>query len=156
MEIIQVAIANTPYASALREVLLQSGSWEVVCVDVPDASREGVLVLDPEHLERLPRPLRNPERVVLLTRNEPADLSRAWDAGVTSVIYDNDPLNTAVLAIMAAQLKAPKARTVRCRMGLRNRTPRLPGTEDADGGLGPPSDPSHLPGYGDPPKRQDF
>jgi hypothetical protein len=108
METIQVAIADSPYASALRELLVRNGGWDVVCVETPDLNREGVMVLDPEHLEQLPFPLQNPDRVVLIARNDPRCLARAWEAGVNSVIFDKDPLNTAVLAIMAARLRIVK------------------------------------------------
>jgi hypothetical protein len=110
MEVIQVAISNSPYAVALREVLVRSGNWEVECVEAPDLTRDGVMVLDCDHLSRLPLPLVNPERVVLLARRDAHSLSRAWDAGVNSVIFDRDPLNTAVLAVMAARLRVAKAR----------------------------------------------
>ena len=105
---IQVAIANIPYASALRELLIRNGSDEVRCVDVPDPTREGLMVLDPEHLECLPVPLSNPDRVVLIAHNDPASLSRAWEVGVNSVVFENDSMNTAVLAIMGARLRAAK------------------------------------------------
>lgn len=108
METIQVAIADSPYASALRDLLIRNGGWEVISVDNPDPEREGVMVLDPEHLERLTFPLQNPDRVVLIARNDPRCLARAWEAGVNSVIFDKDPLNTAVLAIMAARLRIGK------------------------------------------------
>jgi hypothetical protein len=110
MEVIQVAISNAPYATALREMLVRSGNWSVQCVDVPDPDREGVMVVDCDHLARLPMPLLNPECVILVARKDPLSLTRAWDAGVSSVIFDKDPLNTAVLAVMAARLRLAKAR----------------------------------------------
>lgn len=113
MDTIQVALADTPYAQALRELLLRNGACEVVCVESPDPGREGVLVLDTEHLERLSAPIPHPEKLVLIARNEPGCLSRAWDAGVTSVVYDKDPLATAVLAVMAARLRASKPQAIR-------------------------------------------
>lgn len=106
MDTIQVAISDASYAESLREVLLRNGGWEVLCLDRPDSSRGGVMVLDTDHLAMLPRPLPNPERVVLIARNESDDLTRAWEAGINSVIKSTDPLNTAVLAIMAARLRA--------------------------------------------------
>jgi len=108
METIQVSISNTPYAAALRELLARNGNWQVLCVDLPDPSREGILVLDPDCLRRLPLPLRNPERIVLITRNDPDDLTRAWEAGVTSVVFDKDPLNTALLAVLSARLRVSR------------------------------------------------
>ena len=108
METIQVAITDAPYAAALREFLERSGSWEVLCVDRPDPDRDGVMVLDSVHLGLLRQPISNPERVVLIAGNDSGDLARAWEAGVNSVITDKDPLNTAMLAIMAARLRAGK------------------------------------------------
>ena len=112
MDTIQIALADTPYANALRDLLLRNGACEVYCVDSPDSNQAGVLVLDPEHLDRLAAPIQHPDRLVLIARNEPRSLARAWDAGVTSVVYDKDPLATAVLAIMAARLRVSKAQTL--------------------------------------------
>jgi len=108
METIQVAITDAAYGAALRELLVRNGSWEVLCVDRPDPDRDGVMVLDSEHLGLLRQPISNPERVVLIARNDSGDLARAWEAGVNSVITDKDPLNTAMLAIMAARLRTGK------------------------------------------------
>jgi len=109
MDTIQVAIADASYRAALCEILVRNGSWSVRCVEDPDPACEGVLVLDPEHLGRLALPIQHPDRVVLIASNEPAHLSRAWEAGVNSVVFKKDPLNTAVLAIMSARLRVPKA-----------------------------------------------
>ncbi len=108
METIQVAITNTAYLDALRALLARDGEWRVLAVETPDPGREGVLVVDPEHLDRISRPIPRPERVVLIARNEPRYLKRAWEAGVNSVVFESDPLNTALLAIMAARLEAAK------------------------------------------------
>jgi DNA-binding NarL/FixJ family response regulator len=78
-------------------------------VDVPDPRIEGVIVLDAQALDRLPSRTSNPERVVLITRNDPDALARAWEAGVVSVVSESDPMNTAMLAIMAARLQIAKA-----------------------------------------------
>lgn len=106
MDVVQLAISNAPYASALREALERSGNWDVRCVETPNLEAPGVVVVDSDALERLPRPLPHPERVVLVTTNEPAELSRAWDAGIVSLVFQKDPLNTALLAILAARLRA--------------------------------------------------
>ncbi len=130
MDTIQVALADMPYALALRDLLLRSGACEVVCVDCPDVDKIGVLVLDPEHLERLVSPIAHPERLVLVARDEPSFLSRAWDAGVTSVVYDKDPLSTVVLAIMAARLRTSRPRL--------SSPGELARPADADAGAGRP------------------
>lgn len=108
MEKIQLAIADRSYAAALRQMLVRDGTWEVLSVESPDPTQAGVMVLDPDSLASLPAALANPERVVLITQNDPQQLSRAWDAGIVSVVFDNDPLNTAMLAIMAARLRVAK------------------------------------------------
>ena len=109
METIQLAISNSTYATALRESLMRNAECKVVTVESPDTRAEGVLVLDSAALERIPTEIPNPERVVLITQNDPSLLSRAWEAGIVSVVFDNDPLNTAILAIMAARLHVPKS-----------------------------------------------
>jgi len=67
------------------------------------------LVLDEEAFMRLPLPLSNPERVVLITRKDPQLLAQAWDAGIVSVVSFEDPINTVLLAIMAAALRVAKS-----------------------------------------------
>lgn len=108
MEIVQLSIGDTSYATALREMLVRDGTWEVIDVEAPDPRKVGVMVLDSVALDKLPFPLLDPERVVLITHNDPLHLSRAWEAGVVSVVFDDDPLNTAMLAIMAARLRLAK------------------------------------------------
>ena len=110
MMMIKLAIDNVPYRTALREMLAGHVDLEVRCVDQPDMTDSGVVVLDAGHLTRLPLPLQRPERVVLIASKEPAQLTRAWEAGVNSVVYEKDPLSTAVLAIMSARLRCGKQR----------------------------------------------
>ncbi len=108
MNTIQLAISNAAYASALRELLMRSVEQEVLVVEIPDMALEGVVVLDTHALDRLPSTPVRPERIVLITQNEPHLLAKAWEAGITSVVFENDPINTALLAIMAAKLRASK------------------------------------------------
>jgi hypothetical protein len=108
METVQLAITDAPYASALRDLLERGGQRSVRPVEVPDPRQEGVIVVDSDALDRLPFPVQNPERVVLITRNDPQHLSQAWNAGIRSVVFSADPLSTAVLAIMAAELRVLK------------------------------------------------
>lgn len=108
METVQLTIADRPYASALRELLERGGVGSVSCVDLPDTRQDGVIVVDSGGLDRLPSPVLKPERIVLITRNDSAHLEQAWNAGVRSVVFNDEPLGTAVLAIMAAELRIPK------------------------------------------------
>jgi hypothetical protein len=106
---IQLSITDVDYAAALRNALTQTGPWHVEMVDRPDPAILCVLVLDESSFERLPLPLVNPERVVLITRREPQSLARAWDASIVSVLSAGDSLTTVLLAIMAAVLRIGKS-----------------------------------------------
>jgi len=104
-----LAIANGTYATTLRELLARNAGWKALIVESPNTRAEGVIVLDTRALESLPSGFPNPERVVLITQNEPQLLARAWEAGIVSVVFENDPMDTALLAIMAARLNVGKA-----------------------------------------------
>lgn len=108
MQTVQLAIADGMYAAALREALSHSCAWHIEAVGRPDPSRQCVMVLDRAALERLPLPLDNPERIVLITRRDPRLMAEAWEAGVVSVVSEQDPISTVLLAIMAAGLRVDK------------------------------------------------
>jgi hypothetical protein len=108
METVQLTIGNASYASALRELLASTGTRDVVSVQAPEPATDGVIVVDSDALDRLPLPFIDPERIVLVTKNDPDHLARAWNAGIRSVVFNEDPLSTAVLAIMAAELRVSK------------------------------------------------
>lgn len=93
-------------------MLERSGAEEVVCVDVPDLERGGVLVMDGGTFDGLPSPPADPERVVLVARSGSRDLDRAFEAGIKSVVSNRDPLDTVLLAIMAADLRASRSDAV--------------------------------------------
>jgi hypothetical protein len=105
----QLSIGDTVYAATVREALTRSCAWHVESVERPDPSRRCALVLDETAFVRLPLPLANPERVVLITRKEPQLLAQAWEAGIVSVVSDEDPISTVLLAIMAAALRVAKS-----------------------------------------------
>jgi hypothetical protein len=109
METIQIAIANASYATALRDLLARNAGWRILSVEAPDLRIEGVVVVDTQALDRLPSVIENPQRVVLITPNEASHLAKAWEAGIVSVVFADDPMNTAILAIMAARLRVTKS-----------------------------------------------
>jgi hypothetical protein len=111
MPTVQLAIADGVYAHAVREGLARTCACAVETVAQPDPARPGVLVLDEGAFEKLCLPVSNPERVVLITRRDPRLLEQAWEAGIVSVVSDEDPLNTVMLAIMAASLRVGKPHT---------------------------------------------
>ncbi len=102
---VQLALADGAYAAALREALCRSCAWRVESVAAPDPSADCVLVLDEAAFENLLLPLSRPERIVLITRRDPQLLAQAWDAGLVSVVSAQDPMNTVLLAVMAAALR---------------------------------------------------
>jgi len=85
MQTVQLSVADRVYAAAVREALSRSCACHVESVDRPDPGLAGVLVLDESGFARLPLPLSNPERVVLITRRDPRLLAQAWEAGIVSV-----------------------------------------------------------------------
>lgn len=109
-EIIQLALNDAAYRDVLMRTLSVSVPGDVVCVDDPDPRASGVLVLDLEHLDRLPQPLPRAERVVLVTSDRPSQtadtLDHAWRAGVHSIVSAQDPVSTTVLAVLSARLRA--------------------------------------------------
>jgi len=109
MQTVQLSIADGVYAAAVREALSRSCACHVEAVERPDPALPGVMVLDQTTFERLPLPLVNPERIVLISHKDPALLAEAWDAGIVSIVTDQDPINTVLLAIMAAGLRADKS-----------------------------------------------
>ena len=108
MRTVQLSIADTVYANALRDALSHSGPWRVEMVERADPAQPSVLVLDQSSFARMTLPLAHPERVVLISRQDPQLLAQAWDAGIVSVASVDDSLPTVLLAIMAASLRVTK------------------------------------------------
>ena len=109
MQTVQLSITDGAYAAAVREALSHTCAWHVDSADRPDPEYRGVMVMDECAFARLLLPLSNPERVVLITRKDPQLLSQAWEAGIVSVVSQEDPMNTVLLAIMAAALRVEKS-----------------------------------------------
>jgi DNA-binding NarL/FixJ family response regulator len=118
MQTVQLAIADGGYAAALRDALARSCAWHVESVDRPDPALKGVLVLDEFAFARQPLPLINPERVVLISRQDPQVLAQVWEAGIVSIVSQEDPISTVLLAIMAAALRVAKTGSVTIPSGI--------------------------------------
>ena len=111
MPAVQLALASKVYSDRLTKALQEDGAfrtWQVLPVDRPDVNRGGVVVVDDEALNRLMKPLPQPERIVLITHGDPAQFDRAWDAGIVSVVSERDSMATATLAILAARCRAAR------------------------------------------------
>jgi hypothetical protein len=113
MQTVQLSLGDSRFAATIREALAHNCAWRLESVVVPDFSQECVVVLDEAAFARLPLPLSNPERVVLITRKDPEMMAEAWDAGIVSVVSDADPISTVLLAIMAAGLRVVKSSSAR-------------------------------------------
>jgi hypothetical protein len=112
VQTVQMAISDGAYLAAVRDALSHSCAWHVEPVESPDLSQDSVLVLDETAFERLALPLFHPERVVLITRKDTHQMmAQAWEAGIVSVVSADDPINTVLLAIMAAALRVAKCHT---------------------------------------------
>lgn len=110
VQTVQLAISDGAFSAAVREALSRTCAWHVESVEVPDPSHNCVLVLDEPAFERISLSLTNPERVVLVTRKDTHEMmAQAWEAGIVSVISADDPINTVLLAIMAAALRVAKS-----------------------------------------------
>ena len=108
MQTVQLAIADGMYAAALREALSRSCAWHVESVGRPDPTQHCVMVLDQSALQLLPLPFSNPERIVLINHKDAQLMAEAWEAGIVSVVSEQDPISTVLLAIMAAGLRVEK------------------------------------------------
>ncbi len=108
MQSVQLSLSDQRFAATVREAVSRKCAWHVESVQHPDPSVPSVLVMDEAAFARLPLPLSNPERIVLVSRKDPQSLAEAWNAGIVSVVSDDDPPNTVLLAIMAAGLRVAK------------------------------------------------
>ena len=108
MKTVQLALHDVEYAQSLRTLLLRDGSHRVVMVDHPDLKLDGVVVVD-GGVDNLSMLEFEPERFVVLTRKGTDNLSKVWEAGVRHVVFEGDSPNTAQLAIIAAELRLPRA-----------------------------------------------
>lgn len=98
---IQIALPDAALARGLRGLLLDAGGADPVCVDRPDYTDPGVLVLDAGAIGISDWAAARPERIVAVARRD-ADLSSIWERGIRSVVFDTDPLPTIALAVQAA------------------------------------------------------
>lgn len=112
MQTIQLVLSDASYARRLKQLLADNGNWPVTIKEAPSFGKGGVVVLDDKVLSGLASPPDFPDRVVLITHNEPSILSHAWDLGIRSVVYESDTSSTLLLAIMSAWLRLPKVATM--------------------------------------------
>ena len=114
MTTVQLAIHNERYAATLADLLRQDGSRRVSIVEKPNPKVEGVMVLDGNRPENLLIFEAQPERCVVIARKDASLLSKIWDAGVRHVVFEADTPATALLAVIAAELRLPHLASSNC------------------------------------------
>ena len=107
MSTVQLAIRNQRYAAALAELLQKDGEHHVVFVDRPDLSVDGIMVVDGNRAENLALFEREPGRFVVIARKDAELLAKVWEAGVRHVVFEEDSAATALLSVIAAELRIP-------------------------------------------------
>jgi hypothetical protein len=104
MKTVQLAIPDSDYTQALRNLLLRDATHCVYLVERPDLRLDGVIVIAADNFANLSLLESDPDRFVVITRNG-ANLSRIWEAGARHVVFEKDSPNTAQLAIIAVELR---------------------------------------------------
>ncbi|MDZ7636754.1 MAG: hypothetical protein U5J83_00630 [Bryobacterales bacterium] len=105
MHTVQIVMADRDYAAQLEALLVRDGCHWVLHGETPDFARKGVVAMDLASFLRMRAVPPQPERVVLIAGREEIALRKAWDAGLRSVVYRDEPPQTVLLAIMAAELR---------------------------------------------------
>jgi hypothetical protein len=103
---IQIVLSDPAKAETLRSLIARSTTTCVDCFDLPDFDRACVVVMDWARFQELGSRVERPERLVLITSNQAGHLRQAWDAGVSSVLSEQDSLNTVALAVLGACLNS--------------------------------------------------
>jgi hypothetical protein len=104
MKTVQVAIQDPEYADSIRSALFEDGNHRVHLVEMPDATLEGVIVVDAMRLKSFPLLANELERVIVLVNKERDDLSKVWDAGIRHVLFHGDPPHMARLMVLGMEL----------------------------------------------------
>lgn len=105
MHNVQIVIADREYAAELDALLVRDGRHRVYRDSEPDFGRDGVIVMDLAHFEKLACEVHRLDQIVLMVPRDEQCLRRAWDAGLQSVVYNDEPPRTLLLAVMAAELR---------------------------------------------------
>ncbi len=109
MTTVQIIMADRKYATELERLLVRDGQHRVLQLDAPDESESGVVVLDSGSFQEFEEAASHPEKVVLVAGHEEGLLTKAWEAGLRSVVYEDEPIQTTLLAVIAAELRLLKS-----------------------------------------------
>ena len=113
-QVVQIWLQDTVYAEQLCQSLSSDPTFEGCRIQCGEngPTVEGVLdqvqVVDLSNLLRLPQPLANPAKTVVIASGA-VDLERVWEAGIVSVLQNSESLEYVKLAILAALLRPSKS-----------------------------------------------
>lgn len=105
MHTVQIVMADREYASELEALLVRDGRHRVYRDSEPESGWDGVIVMDLAHFNNLAWETHRPDQIVLIVPRNEQCLRKAWEAGLQSVVYEDEPPRTLLLAVMAAELR---------------------------------------------------
>ena len=103
-KIVQLVLRNSGYAAWFRTLLLKDGAHHVVHADRPDMRIGGVVVIDEDNFVGL-SPILNPERFMVIAHKGTDLIPRIFDSGIRHVVFEEDSLGSAQLAIVGIEMK---------------------------------------------------
>jgi hypothetical protein len=103
MSLVQLLVETETTAAALAGLLDREG-FSVSRSAEPEWNKPGTVVADRRALERHPDLLDHAERVVLIAPNDPKFLASLWRHNIRTVVFDTDPLDTILLAIIGSEI----------------------------------------------------
>jgi len=105
MATVQIALNDFEYSNAIKEALHRDGSHRVVITNNPDHLMAGVVVTDLGSWLRVRLNLIDPGRVIVIADQGSAGLHDLWRAGVRFVLFRQNSIAQAVLAISAVAIR---------------------------------------------------
>ena len=109
-QVVQIRLDDKAYAEQLCQCLRSDPTFEgcrVLCGESGPAGEgvpDKVQVVDLSNLPKLPQPLANPSKTVVIASGA-VDLEQVWEAGIVSVLQNSESLEYVKLAILAALLR---------------------------------------------------
>ena len=101
---VQLSLSNEDYAVSLAKLLSADGERDAKIVATPDLSVPGVIVVE-SHLITPVLNCSDPDRYVVVARQDQDDLLRLFRAGFSTVIFRQDNVEIAYLAILGVESK---------------------------------------------------
>ncbi|HTW65550.1 MAG TPA: hypothetical protein VME17_13065 [Bryobacteraceae bacterium] len=126
MSNVQIAITNSDYAEALRDLLTADGQHQVHLVDYPSPAIDGVVVIDENILSRMTSWVGfDFDRSVVFTRKVAVGVNRLWDAGVRHMIHADQPPQVGRLVVLGAERRLGGSAAIEPELSMFDETDRL-------------------------------